>query len=99
MTDLEIIEKLTELANQWSDGHFTICRFTTNWRVAFDTPDSRCDVCRMYEGKTLEEAARAAIEAGKPADLWIDACECHGDAIKDDEKIFALYVAKVEGSA
>lgn len=38
-------------------------RFTTNWRVAFLTPNTRDDVDKAYEGKTLKEALLTALEA------------------------------------
>ena len=88
MTDAEAIEKLIELAKQWSGGHFTICRFTGNWRVAFYTPNDRCDICRMFEGKTLVDAAAHAIAAGSPPHFMHDFCACHAEAIKGEQEKF-----------
>lgn len=103
MTDAEAFEKLVELAKQWADGHFTICRFTTNWRVAFYTPQGRCDVCRMFEGKTFVDAVAHAIAAGKRPNMWLDFCACHDDAIRNEQEMFEqfnrLVDAKPEGSA
>jgi hypothetical protein len=45
------------------DGHVTIMKFTTNWRVGFGTAERRCDIDRMWPGKTFAEAATAAIDA------------------------------------
>ena len=44
-------------------GHFTVMKFTTNWRVGFGTPASRCDIDQMWEGKTFASAAQAALAA------------------------------------
>lgn len=49
-------------ANARYDGHVTIIEFTTNWRVAFGTPESREAIGKMAEAPTFEEAARAALE-------------------------------------
>jgi hypothetical protein len=59
----DLMEKLTTVANKHFDGHVTIMKFTTNWRVAFGTCEARCDIDRMWEGKTFAEAATAALEA------------------------------------
>jgi transcriptional regulator with XRE-family HTH domain len=50
------IEKLTNLANVVSDGHFTLCKFTTNYRVGLGTPSERASIDKMAEGKTVSEA-------------------------------------------
>lgn len=99
MTDAEAIAALVSKASQWSDGHFTICKFSSNWRVSFATPSERCDICRMHEGKTLVEAATAAIAAGKPTYDADKHCACHAAAIADEDDMFALFCATPEGSA
>jgi len=49
------------------DGHYTIMRFTTNWRVAFGTislathEELREHIDRMAVGSTLGEAINKAI--------------------------------------
>ena len=50
------VEQLTNLANVVSDGHFTICKFTTNYRVGLGTPADRDSIEKMAVGKTLREA-------------------------------------------
>lgn len=55
------ISKLESIADKYFDGHFTIMRFTTNWRVCFGTPNNRDDIGGMFEGTTLTEAAINAI--------------------------------------
>ncbi len=57
-----MLRVLEELAKKHSDGHFTIMRFTTNWRVVFSTPTDRDDISEMPVGKTVEEAIQKAID-------------------------------------
>jgi hypothetical protein len=61
----ELMQKLETVANQKFDGHFTVMKFTTNWRVCFGTPDCREDIDIMAEGKTFASAARLALEEEK----------------------------------
>lgn len=63
MTD--VIAELTEMAKAHSDGHFTICRMTTEWRVDLKTPNSREDIKNMARGKTLEEAVAILKECDR----------------------------------
>lgn len=45
------------IANQCFDGHFTIMKFTTNYRISFGgQPNDRHDIEKMASGKTLQEA-------------------------------------------
>jgi len=60
-----MLKLLEELGKKHSDGHFTVMRFTTNWRVSFSTPQDRDDISEMFEGKTLEEAVEKAIKSLK----------------------------------
>lgn len=59
--EMALIDILEKLAFQFSDGHFTILKFTTNWKVGFDTPECRQDVTNMYTGKTFRQACLGAI--------------------------------------
>ncbi len=59
---IEALKGLIEVAEARYDGHFTIMRFTTNWRVGFGTPDSRIDIGNLAVGKNLLEAALNALE-------------------------------------
>ena len=52
----ELIEKVTEYANENHDGHYTIMKFTTNYRACFGTVHEWLDIQSMREGNTLEEA-------------------------------------------
>ena len=73
----ELIAKLTNLANKHADGHFTIAKFTTNYRVGLGTPSERDDFDQMAVGLTLESAIETLIRnvetktANDPnAQLW-----------------------------
>ena len=60
-------DKFERIAVAEFDGHYTIMRFTTNWRVAFGTirltnhEDLREHVDRMAVGSTHSEAISKAI--------------------------------------
>ena len=61
----ELLKRLVDIANERFDGHVTIMKFSTNWRVGFGTPSCvysyKADDVEMMEGKTLEEAATKAL--------------------------------------
>lgn len=63
-------EELENIANEHFDGHYTVMKFTTNYRVAFGTlmavgyDDLRSQIGNMPEGETLEAACKACIESG-----------------------------------
>jgi hypothetical protein len=59
--DAILLERLIKRAQRDFDGHLTILRFTTNWRVGFITPDERADIDGIPVGKTFEDAANAAL--------------------------------------
>ena len=50
------ISNLMLLAEIFADGHFTIMKFTTNYRVCLGTPSMKEDIDKMAEGATLYEA-------------------------------------------
>lgn len=58
-----MLKLLEELAKKHSEGHFTIMKFTTNWRISFSTPQDRDDISEMFVGQTLEEAVEKAIKS------------------------------------
>ena len=73
MTKAELMARLEEIADAEFGGHFTVMKFTTNWRVSFGIPrmnyndvpvNERLEMC---VGKTFEEAAMAAIETRREA--------------------------------
>ena len=53
---VDSLRKLINKAEKASDGHLTILKFTTNWKVGFGTPYNRTDIDNMATGKTLLEA-------------------------------------------
>jgi hypothetical protein len=59
--DRDLMAELERVAAEEFDGHLTVMRFTTNWRVGFGTPMARCDVTAMPAGATFEEAAEKAL--------------------------------------
>lgn len=61
--DIRIWQELVTLAGDHFDGHLTIMKFTTNWRVGFVTPSDRDEIEKMPAGSTFAEAARSAIKA------------------------------------
>lgn len=56
-----LLKQLKACADLYADGHYTIMRFTTNYRVCFGTPTSRMDIEKMAVGKTLEEAIKICL--------------------------------------
>ena len=60
--DFELWQALCQVANERYDGHLTIMKFTTNWRVGFMTPNDRDDIGSMSVGETFGEAARKALD-------------------------------------
>lgn len=83
---MTLMERLSGMADLASDGHVTIMKFTTNWRVGFGTPNTRCDICLMFEGKTFEEAAEKAIAYGHRVDVDWDVCACHEEATASENR-------------
>ena len=66
---ISYLDLFKEIANDQFDGHYTIMKFTTNYRVAFGTlhandyDELREVIQGMAEGKTLEEACKKCVEA------------------------------------
>lgn len=59
-----MLEQLIELANKDYDGHFTIFKFTTNYRVCLGTlmDVNPMTTHFMAKGATLDEAIKKAID-------------------------------------
>jgi hypothetical protein len=72
----KLLALLVAEADRNHDGHLTIMKFTTNWRVSFGTPEQVMDEEVLFEGKdgpaypeveampvgkTFKEAAKAAL--------------------------------------
>jgi hypothetical protein len=65
LTD-HLLEKVCKLAEQNHDGHVTLMKFTTGWKVMFGTPHFSPGeieyLSRCFPGEqTLSEALRTAI--------------------------------------
>ena len=63
--EAQLWNKLIETADKLSDGHLTVMKLATNWRVGFFTPNERKDLELMPVGKAFADAARMAL--GNPA--------------------------------
>jgi hypothetical protein len=61
LEDFDLLKRLQEQADKHHDGHLTIYKFTTNWRVGFETPTDREDIDDACVGKTFRDAAKAAL--------------------------------------
>ena len=62
-SDSELMSMLVKYADYQHDGHLTVMKFTTNWRVGFGTPYDREDIERLAVGSTFAEAAKAALKS------------------------------------
>ena len=61
--EAQLWNKLIETADKLSDGHLTVMKLATNWRVGFFTPNRREDIDFMSVGKTFADAACIALES------------------------------------
>ena len=68
--DHELTRRLESVAASLFDGHLTIMKFTTNWRVEFGTPFDRYDIQALPVGRTFADAARSALADVREA--WRD---------------------------
>jgi hypothetical protein len=66
---MAVAESLLEIAERIArtryDGHLTVMRFTTHWKIMFGTPnldiDGRVEVRRLKGFPTLEQALKQLI--------------------------------------
>ena len=65
MNTQEKLEKVIDIAKEEYDGHFTLMRFTTNWRFIFGTLGNDEEIFLMESAKTLDEILDKAIENKK----------------------------------
>ena len=65
--DFDTMAKLVKAANNQFDGHLSVLKFTTNWRVSFVTPNGRAEISAMHTGDTFDEAATKALLSIKNA--------------------------------
>lgn len=56
------LQKLVDIADKEYDGHFTLMKFTTNWRCCFGTVDDLMKSYYMACGETMDEAIDSCIE-------------------------------------
>ncbi len=77
----ELMTAATTLAKKKVDGHLTILKFTSGWKVALSTPDldsrgaGREQVAMLPTFKTLEEALQHLLEeqiSFQDLDFWHD---------------------------
>jgi len=59
--DLQLLLRLEAVAKEKFDGHLTIMRFTTNWRVDFWQPEDHEQTELMPKGASFREAAIRAL--------------------------------------
>jgi hypothetical protein len=68
---VRLLLQLVNYANQHHDGHLTIMKFTTNWRVTFGTVVEDYGVAKdsieMEAGRTLCEAIKHALNDPRAA--------------------------------
>lgn len=58
---IDVLNLAMAVAKNVSDGHFTLMRFTTNWRCGFYTAETKEEINNLSEGRTKEEAVTNAI--------------------------------------
>ena len=63
MNTQEKMNEVIRIANEEFDGHFTLMKFTTNWRITYGTIYDREDIQTSIEAKTLDEALDKAINS------------------------------------
>lgn len=62
--EIELWDRLQTDANEKYDGHLTVLKFTTNWRIGFLTPVDRDQIDELAVGSSFAEAARNALARG-----------------------------------
>lgn len=64
MNRTEVFEKVLEKAKDDYDGHFTLLKFTTNYKFCFGTlmDVNNLVTMRMASGKTAEEAMEKGLK-------------------------------------
>jgi hypothetical protein len=61
LEDFETMTRLVKIADAKFDGHLSVLKFTTNWRVGFVTPEGREAIEEMHVGETFDDAATKAL--------------------------------------
>lgn len=68
------LQKLEKAAIYFSDGHYTLIRFTTNWGCRLGTVSTPDEVRDLYKGETMEEAIDNCLRAIPAARVIGDMC-------------------------
>lgn len=58
----DVLKECERIANEKYDGHFTIMKFTTNWKFCFGQPYNYEEIQLMATGQTMEEAIDKGIK-------------------------------------
>lgn len=58
----KLLLKVIEEADKNHDGHFTLMKFTTNWRACYGTVTDRFEIDFMLEGKTKDEVLQKLLD-------------------------------------
>ncbi|NCB67117.1 MAG: hypothetical protein EOM48_13260, partial [Bacilli bacterium] len=63
MDTQEKLNKVIEIADKEFDGHFTLMKFTSNWRLTFGTVEDRDMISLAECALTLDEVLDKAIQS------------------------------------
>lgn len=66
--DIKLLDRLVKISEAAFDGHLSILKFTTNWRVSFETPEDREEIDKMAVGNSFKEAALTLLNRIQLAD-------------------------------
>jgi hypothetical protein len=82
-----LIALAEEMARERADGHLTILRFTTHWKVVFgtphlDMPDGRFEVQALVGYSTLEAALAELI--ARPVCIGDEYLEVSADRLRSE---------------
>jgi len=61
---MEKIKKIESIAEAIADGHFTIMKFTTNYRAGYGNNGERHEISRMRGYKTIDECIDGLLSEG-----------------------------------
>jgi hypothetical protein len=63
LSDKDLLELCFEVSSKKYDGHFTLMRFSGNWRACFGPqPSSRSDIDNMMPGETLRDCLLSVLK-------------------------------------
>ena len=61
----EKLNKIGILAKEIADGHYTIMKFSGNYRAGYGTNGERHEICRMRAYKTLNDCIDGLLKEGE----------------------------------